>query len=219
MTIEKRRVAVLISGRGSNMLSLIEAVRDFDYPAQIVCVISNKPDARGLALASSHGIPIRVIAHKDYLSREAHDAAISAALEAVRPDIVCLAGYMRIMTAGLIEKWQGLMINIHPSLLPAFPGLDTHERALAAGVPEHGCTVHFVTLGVDEGPIIAQARVPVLPGDTAETLASRVLVAEHQLYPAALRLLAQGHLPPQHGQSSHAAISNLQAQSGQSIKP
>jgi phosphoribosylglycinamide formyltransferase 1 len=135
-----------------------------------------------------------VIAHINFPSREAHDLAINAALEAIRPDIVCLAGYMRIMTARLIQRWQGQMINIHPSLLPAFPGLDTHERALAAGVSEHGCTVHFVTLGVDEGPIIAQAKVPVWPADTPDTLAARVLEAELELYPAALRLVAEGNV-------------------------
>jgi phosphoribosylglycinamide formyltransferase 1 len=192
----KKRVAVLISGRGSNMAALIEAAKDDYYPAEIICVISNKADAPGLALAASHGIPTRVIAHKNFASREAHDAAINAALEAVKPDIVCLAGYMRITTAQLIERWRGQMINIHPALLPAFPGLDTHQRAIDAGVAEHGCTVHFVTLGVDEGPVIAQAKVPVLRGDTAETLASRVLAAEHQLYPAALRLVAEGTLSP-----------------------
>jgi phosphoribosylglycinamide formyltransferase 1 len=185
-------VAVLISGRGSNMVALLEAAKDHDYPAEIVCVISNKADAPGLALAASHGVATRVIAHKNFPTREAHDAAIDAALEAARPDIICLAGYMRIMTAGLIEKWQGRMINIHPALLPAFPGLNTHERAIEAGVSEHGCSAHFVTLGVDEGPVIAQASVPVLPGDTAVTLASRVLAAEHELYPAALRLVAEG---------------------------
>jgi phosphoribosylglycinamide formyltransferase 1 len=188
---------VLISGRGSNMVALIEAAKDHDFPAEIVCVISNKADAPGLALAASHGIPTRIIAHKNFSSREAHDAALNAALDAVHPDIVCLAGYMRIMTAGLIERWQGRMINIHPSLLPAFPGLNTHERAIAAGVSEHGCTVHYVTLGVDEGPIIAQTKVSVLPSDTPQTLASRVLVAEHQLYPAALRLVAEGNLFPE----------------------
>jgi phosphoribosylglycinamide formyltransferase 1 len=196
LTFVKKRVAVLISGRGSNMVALIEASKDDDYPAQIVCVISNKADAPGLTLAASRGIATRVVAHKNFASREAHDDAINAALEAVKPDIICLAGYMRIMTAQLIERWQGRMINIHPALLPAFPGLDTHQRAIDAGVAEHGCTVHFVTQGVDEGPVIAQAKVPVLPDDTAETLASRVLAAEHQLYPAALRLVAEGNLSP-----------------------
>lgn len=174
------------------MVALIEAAKDHDYPAEIVSVISNKPDAGGLALATSHGIPARAISHKSFDSREAHDAAIDAALDAAKPDIICLAGYMRLMTPRLISKWQGRMINIHPSLLPQFPGLHTHERAIEAQASDHGCTVHFVTLGMDEGPIIMQARVPVMPGDTPETLSCRVLVAEHQLYPAALRLVAEG---------------------------
>ena len=201
MNVTKKRVAVLISGRGSNMVALIEAAKDFDYPAEIISVISNRPDAGGLALATSHGIPARVIPHKSFDSREAHDAAIDAALDAARPDIVCLAGYMRIMTPTLISKWQGRMINIHPSLLPQFPGLHTHERAIQAQVSEHGCSVHFVTLGMDEGPVIGQARVPVMPGDTPETLSCRVLVAEHQLYPAALRLVAEGKVHMEGGQS------------------
>jgi phosphoribosylglycinamide formyltransferase 1 len=207
LTQPRKRVAVLISGRGSNMVALIEAAKDHDYPAEIVCVLSNRADAPGLALAASHRIPTRVISHKNFSSREAHDAALDAALAAARPDIVCVAGYMRIMTAGFIEKWQGRMINIHPSLLPAFPGLHTHERALAAGVPEHGCTIHFVTLGVDEGPVIAQASVPVLPGDTPETLSSRVLIAEHELYPAALRLVAEGLISMTDGKVIHESVS------------
>ncbi len=205
MTTTKKRVAVLISGRGSNMVALIEAAKDHDYPAEIVSVISNKPDAGGLALAISHGIPARAIPHKSFGSREAHDAAIDAALDTAKPDIVCLAGYMRLMTPTLISKWQGRMINIHPSLLPQFPGLHTHERAIEAQVAEHGCTVHFVTLGMDEGPVIAQARVPVMLGDTTETLSCRVLVAEHQLYPAALRLVAEGNVRME---GAHAVFSN-----------
>ncbi len=203
----KKRVAVLISGRGSNMVALIEAAKDHDFPAEIVCVLSNKADAPGLALAASHGIATRVIAHRNFPTREAHDAALDAALDAARPDFVCLAGYMRIMTAAFIEKWQGRMINIHPSLLPAFPGLHTHERALDAGISEHGCTVHFVTLGVDEGPVIAQTSVPVLPGDTPQTLSSRVLVAEHELYPAALRLVAEGRVSMTDGKVIHESVS------------
>jgi phosphoribosylglycinamide formyltransferase 1 len=192
LTVLRKRVAVLISGRGSNMTSLIEAASDASYPAEIVQVISNKEDAAGLSLARGHGIDALVISHKSFPDREAHDAAIDAALEAAEAEIVCLAGYMRIMTPGLIQKWAGKMINIHPSLLPAFPGLHTHQRAIEAGVHEHGCTVHFVTLGVDEGPVIAQAKVPVLPGDTPDKLSARVLTEEHLLYPAALRLVAQG---------------------------
>lgn len=174
------------------MVALIEAAKDHDYPAEIACVVSNKADAPGLTLASSHGIPVRVIANRQFSSREAHDAAVDAVLKAARIDIVCLAGYMRILTPALVERWQGRIINIHPSLLPEFPGLDTHQRAIEAGVQEHGCSVHFVTAGMDEGPVIAQARVPVMPGDTVETLSTSVLVAEHQLYPSALRLLAEG---------------------------
>jgi phosphoribosylglycinamide formyltransferase 1 len=190
----RKRVAVLISGRGSNMASLIEAAKDDSYPAEIILVISNKAGAAGISYAQSKGIKALAVPHKSYENREAHDAAIDAALEAAGADIVCLAGYMRIMSPGLIEKWAGKMINIHPSLLPAFPGLNTHERALEAGVLDHGCTVHFVTIGVDEGPVIAQARVPVLPGDTADTLGARVLIEEHKLYPAALRLVAEGRV-------------------------
>ena len=183
------------------MASLIEAARDNSYPAEIVIVLSNKTDAAGLAFAKSHGIRAQAIPHKSYGSREAHDAAIDAALADAGAELVCLAGYMRIMTAGLIQKWSGKMINIHPSLLPAFPGLHTHERAIEAGVAEHGCTVHFVTPVVDEGPVIAQAKVPVLPGDTPETLAARVLAEEHRLYPAALRLVADGKVKMENGQS------------------
>ena len=176
------------------MASLIEAARTPSYPAEIILVISNKAEAAGLAFAKSHGIEALAIPHKDFASREAHDAAIDAALEAVGAEIVCLAGYMRIMSAGLIEKWAGRMINIHPSLLPAFPGLHTHERAIEAGATKHGCTTHFVTTGVDEGPVITQASVPVLQGDTPESLAARVLAEEHKLYPAALRLVAEGRV-------------------------
>jgi phosphoribosylglycinamide formyltransferase 1 len=174
------------------MASLIEAAKDISYPAEIVLVISNKPGAPGLSYAESCGIQALAIPHTSFDSREGHDAAIGSALEAAGAQFVCHAGYMRIMTAGFIEKWAGKMINIHPSLLPAFPGLHTHERALEAGVAEHGCTVHFVTAGVDEGPVIAQAKVPVLPGDTPDKLSARVLAEEHKLYPAALRLVAEG---------------------------
>jgi phosphoribosylglycinamide formyltransferase 1 len=187
------------------MASLIEAASDTSYPAEIAQVISNKEDAAGLSLAKSHGIAALAIPHKSFSDREAHDAAIDAALEAAGAEIVCLAGYMRIMTPALIEKWAGMMINIHPALLPAFPGLRTHERAIEAAVSEHGCTVHFVTAGVDEGPIIAQTKVPVLPGDTPETLGARVLAAEHELYPAALRLVAEGGVRMEDGRAVFAA--------------
>ena len=201
----RKRVAILISGRGSNMEALIAAAKDGAYPAEIALVISNRADAAGLAFAESCGIEALAIPHKSFESREAHDAAINAALKAAEAQIICLAGYMRIMTPGLIEKWAGKMINIHPSLLPAFPGLHTHVRALEAGVAEHGCTVHFVTQGVDEGPVIARASVPVLAADTAEALAARVLAAEHQLYPAALRLVAEGGVRMEDGQAMFAA--------------
>lgn len=188
----KKRVAVLISGRGSNMEALIAACLAHDYPAEIIGVLSNKADAKGLETAALAGIAAQAIPHKDFRDRESHDAAMHAALLALNPDIVVLAGYMRLMTGPFVDQWRGKMINIHPSLLPDFKGTHTHERALAAGVAEHGCTVHFVTPGMDEGPVIAQARVPVLPGDTPDTLAARVLVEEHKLYPRALALLARG---------------------------
>lgn len=192
MTIAKKRVAVLISGRGSNMEKLVAACGDAAYPAEIIAVLSNKTDAKGLDFARNIGIPAITIPNKDYASREAHDAAMHKALLAFNPDIVVLAGYMRLMTAEFVEQWRGKMINIHPALLPEFKGLHTQERALQAGVKFHGCTVHFVTAGMDEGPTIAQAIVPVLEVDTPETLTARVLVAEHSLYPAALRLIADG---------------------------
>jgi phosphoribosylglycinamide formyltransferase 1 len=182
------RVGILISGRGSNMASLIAAAHDEGYPAEVVLVVSNRPDAPGLDLARRAGVKAVAIDHRTFKGdRAAHEAAIDGALRAAGVEIVCLAGYMRLLTPRLIEPWQGRMLNIHPSLLPAFPGLHTHERALAAGVSEHGCTVHVVTQTMDEGPILAQAPVPVLAGDTAETLAARVLEREHVIYPRALR--------------------------------
>ena len=189
----RRRTAILISGRGSNMAALIAAARDSTYPAEIVLVISNRPDAAGLALAQQAGVPALAIDHRPFgADRPGHEAAIDAALREARVEIVCLAGYMRLMTPRLIDPWQGRMLNIHPSLLPAFPGLHTHARALAAGVKLHGCTVHIVTQTMDEGPILAQAAVPVLPDDTEAVLAARVLAQEHLAYPLALRLFAVG---------------------------
>ncbi len=189
----RRRVGILISGRGSNMTALLEAARAADYPAEIVLVISNRADAAGLARAAEAGIPAVVIEHQPYgRERAAHEAAIDAALRAAGVEIVCLAGYMRLLTPFLVRAWAGRMLNIHPSLLPAFPGLDTHARALAAGVKLHGCTVHLVTEAMDEGPILAQAAIPVLAGDTEEALAARVLAQEHKLYPLALAALASG---------------------------
>ncbi|WP_310348934.1 phosphoribosylglycinamide formyltransferase [Methylobacterium sp. BE186] len=190
--MRKPRVAILISGRGSNMVSLIEAAQAPDFPAEIVLVLSNRPEAAGLARASEAGIPARAIDHRAYPDRASFDAALQAALEAERIDLVCLAGFMRIFTPGFVEAWSGRMLNIHPSLLPLFRGTHTHEQALAAGVRLHGCTVHFVVPELDAGPIVAQAAVPVRPGDDADSLAARVIVEEHRLYPAALALVAGG---------------------------
>lgn len=188
----KKATAVLISGRGSNMMSLVEAAADADYPAHIAAVISNRPDAAGLAWAREQGIATRVVDHKAFASRALFEEQLSAALSDVGAEIVCLAGFMRLLTAPFVEAWSGRMINIHPSLLPAFKGLHTHEQALDAGVKIAGCTVHFVVPEMDAGPIIAQAAVPVTEGDTADTLAARILTAEHKLYPHALAMLAAG---------------------------
>ena len=187
------RTAILISGRGSNMGALLEAARPGDFPAEIALVLANRADAGGLTLAAAAGVPTAVVPSRDYgRDRAAHEAAVQAVLEQHGVQLVCLAGYMRLLTPYLVGLWAGRMLNIHPSLLPAFPGLDTHARALAAGVKLHGCTVHWVTEGMDEGPILAQAAVPVLPGDDEATLAARVLAQEHLLYPAALRQAAGG---------------------------
>ncbi|WP_264047412.1 phosphoribosylglycinamide formyltransferase [Methylobacterium flocculans] len=190
----KVRVAILISGRGSNMASLVAAAQAPDYPAEIVLVAANRPDALGLATASGHGIATRALDHRAYPSREAFDAALQAELAVADIDLVCLAGFMRIFSAGFVEAWAGRMINIHPSLLPLFKGVHTHEQALAAGVRLHGCTVHYVVPELDAGPIIAQAAVPVRPGDDADALAARILVQEHRLYPQALALVASGQV-------------------------
>jgi len=192
MTV-KKRVGILISGRGSNMVSLIEAARAPDYPAEIACVISNRPEAQGLKRAQAAGVPAVGIDHTAFDTREAFEAALDAELSRFGVELVACAGFMRVMSAAFVERWHDRMINIHPSLLPAFKGLDTHARALQAGAKLAGCTVHVVRAAVDDGPIIAQAAVPVLPSDTPERLADRVLAAEHQLYPHALRLFLQGH--------------------------
>lgn len=186
--MKKMRVAILISGRGSNMAALIRAAQDADFPAEIALVLANVPGAGGLAIAEAAGITTLTLDHKPYgKDRAGYDAAMQTALEAHKIELVCLAGFMRILSSGFCEAWAGRMLNIHPSLLPAFKGLDTHARALAVGVMEHGCTVHFVTPGLDEGPTILQARVPVMAGDTEETLAARVLAEEHRIYPEALK--------------------------------
>ena len=191
----RKRVAVLISGRGSNMVALVEAAKDQNYPADIVQVVSNRPDAAGIDYARKAGIATNIIDHRDYgKKREAFERALQAVLESARVEIVCLGGFMRLFTPWFINKWQGRMLNIHPALLPAFKGLHTHKQALAAGAKQHGATVHLVTLGMDEGPIVCQAAVPVLKGDTPETLAARVLTVEHKIYPLALRWLAEGRL-------------------------
>jgi phosphoribosylglycinamide formyltransferase 1 len=186
----RKRVGVLISGRGSNMMSLVEAARTADYPAEIVFVVSNRPDAAGLVFAADNGIASKAIDHKDYGSREAFEAALNSHLQSQGLDIIACAGFMRIMTPVLITPWAGRMINIHPSLLPKYKGLHTHERAIAAGDRLHGCTVHYVSAELDSGPIIMQAEVSILEGDTPESLAARVLVEEHKLYPKALAKVA-----------------------------
>ncbi len=189
----KRRVGALISGRGSNFSALAAAAADANFPAELVVVLSNEPSAAGLTLASDAGIPSVCIDHRPFGgNREAHERAMHDVLLSHGVSLLCLAGYMRLLTPFLVGAWQGRMLNIHPSLLPAFPGLHTHERALAAGAKIHGCTVHLVTDIMDEGPILAQAAVPVLRGDTAETLAARVLAQEHRLYPAALKAFVTG---------------------------
>jgi phosphoribosylglycinamide formyltransferase 1 len=189
----RRRTAVLISGRGSNLAALLAAARNPAYPAEIALVVSNVPGALGLARAAAAGVATATIDHRPFGGdRAAHEAAILEALEAAGIELVCLAGYLRKLTPLLVGRHAGRMLNIHPSLLPAFPGLHTHARALAAGVKLHGCTVHLVTDALDEGPILAQAAVPVLAGDTPEALAARVLAQEHAIYPLALALLAGG---------------------------
>jgi phosphoribosylglycinamide formyltransferase 1 len=191
--MSRKRVAILISGRGSNMSALIEAAKAEDYPATIVLVVSNRPDAAGLARARSEGIATAVVDHTAFgEDRQAFERALDAELQAREAELVCLAGFMRRLTPWFVNRWNGRMLNIHPSLLPQFKGLDTHRRALAAGVREHGATVHFVVPEVDAGPIVAQDSVPVRAGDTESTLAARVLEVEHRLYPRALRAVAEG---------------------------
>ncbi len=181
-------VVVLISGRGSNMQAILEA------GIPVAAVVSNRADAAGLAIAARHGVPTAVVAHPAFPSREAFDAALAAEVDRHAPRLVALAGFMRVLTQGFVGRYAGRLVNIHPSLLPAFPGLDTHARALAAGVKLHGCTVHFVTPDLDNGPIIAQAAVPVRPGDSAESLAARVLREEHSIYPRSIRWFLEGKL-------------------------
>jgi len=188
----KKRVGVLISGRGTNLQALIDAAKTRDYPAEIVVVISNAPGVQGLARAEAAGIPVRVVNHKDFATRELFEAELDAALNQAGVELLCNAGFMRLLTESFVTRWLNRHLNIHPSLLPAFKGLDTHARVLQSGARITGCTVHFVRAAMDEGPIVAQAAVPVDPGDTEEGLAARVLEAEHRLYPHALRLVASG---------------------------
>lgn len=191
----RRPTAILISGRGSNMAALLAAAADPSYPARIVLALSNRPDAAGLDRAREAGIPTAVVDHRAFNGdRAAFEAAVTARLEAAGVELVALAGFLRVLTEGFVARWQDRLVNIHPSLLPSFKGLDTHARALAAGVKLHGCTVHLVRAGVDEGPILAQAAVPVLDDDTEATLAARVLEQEHRIYPPALAALAAGRV-------------------------
>jgi phosphoribosylglycinamide formyltransferase-1 len=191
----RKRVAILISGRGSNMAALIEAAKAPDYPAEIALVVSNRPDAGGLALARAMGVATAVLDHKPFgKDRAAFDAALQAILDQHRIELICLGGFMRLFTAQFTRAWYGRMLNIHPSLLPAFPGLDPHGQALRAGAKTSGATVHFVIPETDAGPIVMQESVPVYPDDTPDTLAARVLQVEHRIYPRALRELAEGRI-------------------------
>lgn len=191
----RARVGVLVSGRGSNMTALIEAAQAPDYPAEIAVVISNRPDALALETATERGVPAVCVDHKVFDTRELFEQQLDRALRADKIDIICLAGFMRILSPWFVGRWEGRILNIHPSLLPSFPGLDTHKRALDAGVKFHGCTVHLVTRELDRGPIIDQAAIAVRPDDTPDTLAARVLNAEHELYPACLAKVARERLP------------------------
>lgn len=195
-----KNIVILISGRGSNMEAVVRAAQAEQWPARIAAVISNRADAQGLLFAAEHGIATAIVANKDYASRDAFDAALQAVVDSFAPDLVVLAGFMRILTAPFVDHYAGRMLNIHPSLLPLFPGMATHRQAIEAGVTEHGATVHFVTAELDHGPAVASAVVPVLPGDTEESLSARVLVQEHLLYPRAIRLFIDDKLSVEHGQ-------------------
>lgn len=189
-----KNIVILISGRGSNMEAIVHALREQRWPARIAAVISNRADAPGLGFAAEHGIATAVVANKDYASRAEFDAALQSAIDGYAPDLVVLAGFMRILTAAFVGHYAGRLLNIHPSLLPLFPGLATHAQALAAGVAQHGATVHFVTAELDHGPMVLQAAVPVLPDDTVETLSARVLEQEHVIYPRAVRWFVEDRL-------------------------
>ncbi|WGG51591.1 phosphoribosylglycinamide formyltransferase [Rugamonas sp. DEMB1] len=195
-----KNIVILISGRGSNMEAVIRAAQAEQWPARIAAVISNRSDAAGLAFAAEHGIATAVVANKDYATRAEFDAALQTVIDGHAPDLVVLAGFMRILTPQFVAHYAGRMLNIHPSLLPLFPGLATHAQALAAGVAEHGATVHFVTAELDHGPMVAQAVVPVLADDTVDSLSARVLAQEHTLYPRAVRWFIEGRLTIEQGQ-------------------
>lgn len=194
-----KRIVILISGRGSNMEAIVRALQQQQWPATIAAVISNRADAAGLAFAQSHGIATAVVPGREYPSREAFDAALQACVDQFSPDLVILAGFMRILTPAFVAHYEGRMLNIHPSLLPSFTGLDTHRRALESGVRVHGATVHYVTAELDHGPIVLQAAVPVLPDDTEETLSGRVLAQEHIIYPRAVQWFVEGRLHVESG--------------------
>ncbi len=189
-----KSVVILISGRGSNMEALLAAVARGELPVRVAAVISNRPDAKGLETAAAQGVPTAVVDHKAHAGREAFDAALAECIDGYAPDLVVLAGFMRILTEGFVRHYEGRLLNIHPSLLPSFPGLRTHQRALDEGVRIHGCTVHFVTPALDHGPVVVQAAVPVLDGDDEATLAARVLQQEHIVYPLAVRWFAEDRL-------------------------
>ena len=194
-----KNIVILISGRGSNMEAVVRAARSEGWAARVAAVNSTRADAGGLAFAAAHGIPTAVVPSKNYPDRASFDAALQHEIDRFAPDLVVLAGFMRILTAPFVAHYEGRMLNIHPSLLPAYPGLDTHRKAREAGEREHGATVHFVTAELDHGPMVAQARVPVLPGDTEDSLAARVLAEEHKLYPYAVRLFIEDRLSIEQG--------------------
>lgn len=188
----RKRVGILISGRGSNMAALIKAAEDPAYPAEIALVLSDNPGARGLRLAAEAGVAEKAVDRKDFADKAAFEAALDSHLRNAGVELICLAGFMRLLSPAFVERWHDRVLNVHPSILPAFRGVNTHQRVLDAGVRLHGCTIHFVRAAVDAGPIIAQAAVPILAGDTADTLSERLLAAEHKIYPMALRLVAGG---------------------------
>ncbi|WEX07596.1 phosphoribosylglycinamide formyltransferase [Chelativorans sp. AA-79] len=205
----RKKTAILISGRGSNMSALIRAAAEADFPAEIACVVSDNADAPGLTAAMAAGIPAIAVPRGDFADKAAHEAAMEETLGRHGAELICLAGFMRILSADFVQRWEGRMINIHPSLLPLFKGLNSHARALEAGMRIHGCTVHFITHEMDGGPIIAQAAVPVVPGETEGELADRVLRVEHRLYPLALALVASGRARMEGGKTAFAASADI----------